>query len=107
MFKRVSQLKEQYQGPLQLVFHFKLGVDSSGGHHIIQQAGKLLGNDKTCVASVMVALQITLEVNGQSIPLFTNPLANSARACRPLKLAYGQKEDAGKRTFFSIFSCLF
>ena len=89
MVKKLKDLSPQNNNELELLLFFKYGLDGCGSFNSFMQkddAGKV-PDGTTILASQMVPLQVL--VSGEkNIIIFKSENANSARACRPIRICF-------------------
>ena len=85
VYERIHLLVEENKGPIELEYIFKYGCDGTSGCTQFQQLGAEASDDGCVQASHLVSLQIITKIRGQTVVVYTNPLCNSAVACRPLR----------------------
>ena len=93
IMKKLTKLVEEY-GPITVEMVGKGGLDGSGDHVMAQQSGSNVGKDTHIMVSIYIPLQLTVNVNGKSEVIYTNPSCNSPVSARVLRL-WCRKETPG------------
>jgi hypothetical protein len=89
MVNKLQDLSTQNNGELELLLYFKYGLDGCGSFNSFMQkdeTGKV-PDGTTILASQLVPLQVVSSVQKEII-VFNAKNANSARACRPIRIAF-------------------
>ena len=86
---KLKDLSTQNNGELNLLLYFKYGLDGCGSFNSFMQkdeTGKV-PDGTTILASQLVPLQVVSSIQKEII-IFNAKNANSARACRPIRIAF-------------------